>query len=197
MPSQRSFPYVYRDTSESGVIHLLRRARLRRPPPCGPGRLTIGAWLPIMLSGNPVSPRPFPKPTSLGRRLEPTHRHPDEPSESLCISWQASGMPLENKPKLLLMEFYHIVNRRVGGESTHKSASFCTHHLLVGQIFKYLITQEVFILVGGLGHPRNPWVALHTQAIHGYQAIHGWPGSAVGPEQKGCKTMILCRESHP
>ena len=35
-------------------------------------------------------------------------------------------------------------------------------------MFKYLITQKVFILVG--------------EAIHGYQAIHGWPGSAVGPE---------------
>ena len=32
-------------------------------------------------------------------------------------------------------------------------------------------------------------MARHTQAIHGYQAIHGWPGSAVGPEhsfQKPC-----------
>ena len=26
------------------------------------------------------------------------------------------------------------------------------------------------------------WPAI-TQAIHGHQTIHGWPGSAVGPEQ--------------
>ena len=31
------------------------------------------------------------------------------------------------------------------------------------------------------------WPAI-TQAIHGHQAIRGWPGSAVGPEQ-------LCRIS--
>ena len=26
-------------------------------------------------------------------------------------------------------------------------------------------------------------MARHTQAIHGYRAIRGWPGFAVGPEQ--------------
>ena len=46
------------------------------------------------------------------------------------------------------MEFYNIVNRRVGGEPTHKSASFL-YTSFVGRInFKYLITQKVFILVG-------------------------------------------------
>ena len=30
-------------------------------------------------------------------------------------------------------------------------------------------------------------MARHSQAIRGYQAIHGWPGSTVGPEQFLCK----------
>ena len=31
----------------------------------------------------------------------------------------------------------------------------------------------------------DPWLARPSQAIHGYQAIRGWPGPAVGPEQFG------------
>ena len=31
-------------------------------------------------------------------------------------------------------------------------------------------------------------MARHCQAIQGYQAIHGWPGSLVGPEQMGAKS---------
>ena len=29
----------------------------------------------------------------------------------------------------------------------------------------------------------DPRMARHGQAVHGYQAIRGWPGSAYGPEQ--------------
>ena len=29
----------------------------------------------------------------------------------------------------------------------------------------------------------DQWMARHRKAIRGYRAIHGWPGSTVGPER--------------
>ena len=40
-------------------------------------------------------------------------------------------------------------------------------------------------------------MARHTQAIHGYQAIHGWPGSAVGPEQIPFPPFFPARHNSP
>ena len=34
-------------------------------------------------------------------------------------------------------------------------------------------------------------MARHTQAIHGYQATHGWPGPTAGPEHGSSEYMVL------
>ena len=38
-------------------------------------------------------------------------------------------------------------------------------------------------------------MARHTQAIHGYQAIRGWPGSAVGPEHIAFLNVHLLQQA--
>ena len=69
------------------------------------------------------------------------------------------------------MGFHRITDWRVGGESTRKSASFL-YTSFVGRINIQI-----------LNYPKSFHFIGEGQAIHRHQAIHGWPGSAVGPEQ--------------
>ena len=45
------------------------------------------------------------------------------------------------------MDNAHIANQRLGGESTHQSASSCMHHFLVRSILKYLISRGVLMWI--------------------------------------------------
>ena len=72
--------------------------------------------------------------------------------------------------------FHRIADWRVGGESTHKSASFL-YTSFVGRInIQMLNYSEIFHFIGEGQAIRGVrgWPAI-AQAIHGHQAIHGWP----------------------
>ena len=71
------------------------------------------------------------------------------------------------------MGFHRIADWRVGGESTHKSASF---------LYTSFVSR---INIQILNYPES------FHFIAEGQAIHGWPGSAVGPEQLQCVHGVL------
>ena len=54
--------------------------------------------------------------------------------------------------------------------------------MYISYIDQFVVAPIFNYLIGAKDVDVEEWQAGHRQAIHGFRAIRGWPGSAVGPE---------------